>query len=236
MKQFCIDTFLIKSSACSQSLRDSRSDTAPMPYIYMIPQVACKMGLLIFSVCVCCAWPGGERRNGKTFLGQTWWLFTPDTGRGGGDFAKPTLLHRCYSLISLVEIITYITDIVFLCVRHNRHAESITCTDKYFATDLFVRADFDKSSRLLQICVLPLIFAVLMRNHKKATTKPWCIKRSRALHVGALIEYLNLYYLIFILLFASPTPYGTSGLLLVKSTTWPVTARWPVIYFTAQAK
>lgn len=96
----------------------------------------------------------------------------PDTGGGGANLAKPTLLHKCFPLISLVEIITYITDIVFLCVQHNIHAESITCTDKYFATDLFARADFDKSSRLLQICALPLIFAVLMRNHKKATTKP----------------------------------------------------------------
>lgn len=80
------DTFLIKSSACRQSLRDSRHpECYSSNAINMLPQVVCKMGLLIFLGCVYFVRGMGERvEMEKLFLGETWWLFTPDTGRGGG--------------------------------------------------------------------------------------------------------------------------------------------------------
>lgn len=154
------------------------------------------MSLLIFSVL--CAWHG--ERIEKEKLVRANLMVEPKFCQANAVWSVFFINNPCGHM----AIITYITEIVFLCVQHNMRGESITCTDKFFATDLFTRTDFDKRSRLLQICVLPLIFAVLLRIlHKKTTTtKPWCINWSRAVHFRALIEYLNLYYLIFVLLFS----------------------------------
>lgn len=53
MKQFCINTFLIKSTACRQSPGDSRHpECHDAETINMIPQVVCKVSLLMSLLCV----------------------------------------------------------------------------------------------------------------------------------------------------------------------------------------